>query len=68
MADADWDTVERLGSLDAVVEKIHQAGEKTVASVAARRGDDFRLWGQERAVVWITWLQRTDMHAGGARF
>ena len=32
IADSDWDTDERHGSLDAVVEKNHQTGEETVAS------------------------------------
>ena len=48
MADADWDTVQRDGSLDAGVEKIRQAGEETLASAVAGWVDDFRLWGSSR--------------------
>ena len=53
MADADWDTVESHGSLDAVMEKIDQSGQETPAS--NRRGmiDDFRLRGSS------TWRTRS---------
>ena len=48
IADADWDTVERYGVLDAVVDTIDQAEEKTAASAGAGSIDDFRLWGSRR--------------------
>ncbi len=44
IADADWDTVERHGGLDAVVDKIDQADEETTASAGAGWIDNFRLW------------------------
>ena len=45
IADADWDTVERHSGLDAVVDTIDQAEEKTAASAGAGSIDDFRLRG-----------------------
>ena len=46
IADADWDTVERNGDLDAVMEKIPQAGKETVVSPMVGLIDNFHLWGQ----------------------
>ena len=51
LADADWDTVERHGGFDAVVEKINQSEQKRPPSNSAGRIDDFRLRGQARAVI-----------------
>ena len=48
IADTDWDTVERHGGLDAVVDRIDQAEEETAASAGAGSIDDFRLWGSRR--------------------
>ena len=45
IADDDWDTVERHGGVDAVVDKIDQADEETAASVGAGLIDNFRLRG-----------------------
>ncbi len=53
IADADWDTVERHGGLDAVVDKIDQAEEETPASAGAGWIDNFRLWGSS------SWRQMT---------
>ena len=53
IADADWDTVERHGGLDAVVDKIDQAEEETAASVGAGWIDNFRLGGSS------SWRQMT---------
>ena len=53
IADADWDTVERHGGLDAVVVKIDQAEEETAASAGAGWIDDFRLRGSS------SWRQMT---------
>ena len=48
IADADWDTVERHGGLDVVVDKIDQAEEETAAMAGGGMIDDFRLWGSKR--------------------
>ena len=48
IADADWDNVEHCGGLDAVVDKIDQAEEETVAAAGAGWIDNFRLWGSRR--------------------
>ncbi len=53
IADADWDTVERHGGLDAVVDKIDQAEEETAASVGAGWIDNFHLGGSS------SWRQMT---------
>ena len=53
IADADWDTVERHGALDAVVDKIDQAEEETAASAGAGWIDHFRLRGSS------SWRQMT---------
>ena len=53
IADADWDTVERHGGLDAVVDKIKQAAEETAAWSGAGMIDDFRLRGSS------TWRTRS---------
>ena len=45
LANADWDTVERHGGFDAVVDKINQAAEETAARSGAGMIDDFRLPG-----------------------
>jgi len=44
IADSDWDTVERLGGLDAVVGGIDLADEETAASASGGLVDNFRLW------------------------
>ena len=54
MADADWDTVERHGGLDSMVDKIDLADEETAASAGAGMIDNFRLRGS-----------RTCRHMGG---
>jgi hypothetical protein len=51
VADADWDTVERLGGLNVFMEKINQLEQETPASNGAGIIDDFRLRG---ARTWRT--------------
>ena len=53
IADADWDTVERHGGLDAAVDKIDQAEEETAAPAGAGWINHFRLWGSS------SWRQMT---------
>ena len=48
IADADWDTVERHGGLDAVVDKIRQWEQENPASKGRGMIDNFRLWRPER--------------------
>ena len=48
LADADWDTVERHGGFDAVVEKINQSEQKRPPSNGAGMIDNFRLRGSRR--------------------
>ena len=45
LADADWDTVERQGGFDAVVQKINQSEQKRPPSNGRGMIDDFHLWG-----------------------
>ena len=52
LANADWDTVERHGGFDAVVDKINQAAEETAAWSGAGIIDDFHLRGSR------TWRTR----------
>ena len=52
LANADWDTVERHGGFDAVVDTINQAAEETAAWSGAGMIDDFRLRGSS------TWRTR----------
>ena len=52
LADADWDTVDRHGGFDAVVDKINQAAKETAAWSGAGIIDDFRLRGSS------TWRTR----------
>ena len=52
IADADWDTVERHGGFDAVVDKINRAAKATAAGSGAGMIDDFRLRGSR------TWRTR----------
>lgn len=52
IADADWDTVERHGGLNVVLEKIDQLEQETPASNGAGTIDDFRLRGSS------TWRTR----------
>ena len=67
IADADWDTVERHGGLDAVVDKIDQVEEETAAKAGAGWIDDFRLWGSRRcrrinAPLKKTWWRTQVVH------
>ena len=48
IADADWDTVERHGGLDAAMKKINQWYEENPAPKGRGSIDDFRLWGSRR--------------------
>ena len=52
LANADWETVERHGGFDAVVEKINQSGQKKPPSNGVGMIDDFRLRGSS------TWRTR----------
>ena len=47
IADADWDTVERYGGHDAVVDKIRQLGKGNPPSTGGGMIDNFRRWGSE---------------------
>ena len=53
LSDADWDTVERHGGFDAVVEKIIQSEQIRPPSNGRGMIDDFRLWGSR------TWRTRS---------
>ena len=55
IADADWDTVERHGGLNVVMEKINQLEQETPASNGAGMIDDFRLRGSR------TWRTRSGL-------
>ena len=48
IADADWDTIDHHGGLDAIMDKIDQLKQKTPASSGAALIDDFRVWGSRR--------------------
>ena len=71
MADADWDTVERHGCFNAVVEKIIQREQENPASNGRGLIDDFRLWGSRwwsrtnappQKPRWRTWVARAFNH------
>lgn len=48
IADADWDTVERHGGLDAATDKIDQWEQEAPGFNGHGMIDDFRLWGSTR--------------------
>ena len=48
IADADWDTIDHHGGLDAIMEKIHQLTQGIPESSGAGLIDDFRVWGSRR--------------------
>ena len=48
IADADWDTIDHHGGLNAVMEKIHQLRQANPESTGAGLIDNFRLWGSRR--------------------
>ena len=48
ISDSEWDTVERHGGLNVVMEKIAQLEQETPASTEAGMLDHFRLWGSRR--------------------
>ena len=48
IADADWESVERWGGLDAALKKISQLKQETPALNGRGMIDDFRLWGSKR--------------------
>ena len=48
MAEADWDTIERHGGFDAVVEKILRWDREDPVPKGREMIDDFRLWGSRR--------------------
>ena len=52
IAEADWDTVERHGGLDVVMEKVVQGEQEDPASDGRERIDDFSLAGSR------TWRRR----------
>ena len=53
IADADWDTIERHGGLNVVMEKIAQLEQEMPASNGRGMIDEFRLWGSR------TWRTRS---------
>lgn len=66
-ADAHWDTVERDGGLDAVVDKIDQADEEKAVSAGAGRVDDFRPRGSKAVASYQRATEKGLVaHIGGA--
>ena len=48
VAQADWDTVERYGGLNAALKKMNELARESPMSNARGMIDDFRLWGSRR--------------------
>ena len=48
IADTDWDTIERHGGFDAVVERVLQVEEQSASTNGPGMIDDFHLWGSSR--------------------
>ena len=48
IADTDWETLDRHGGIDAVVERVLQVEEQSASTDGPGMIDDFRLWGSLR--------------------